>query len=69
MESALLMVSIRSFSFLSASALAVASSFIRLMSASERPEEASIRMDCSLPVALSLADTFRIRLASISNFN
>ena len=59
-------MSIRSFSFLSASALAAASSFILLISVSESPDEASIRIDCSFPVALSFADTFRIPLASMS---
>ena len=55
-----------SFSLASASAFAAASSFIRWISASVRPLEASIRMLCSLPVALSLAVTLSIPLASIS---
>ncbi len=55
-----------SFAFLSASALASASSFIFLISASVKPDEASIRIFCSLPVALSLAATCNIPLASIS---
>ena len=46
--------------------LALASSRILLISSSLSPEEASIRIFCSLPVALSFADTFRIPLASIS---
>ena len=37
------------------------------MSASDKPEDASILIDCSFPVPLSLADTFKIPLASISN--
>jgi len=45
---------------------ASASSFISLISSSVKPEEASIRSFCSLPVALSLADTCRIPLASMS---
>ena len=67
MASALLSVSMRSFSFASAAALAAASSFMRLISASVRPDDASIRILCSLPVALSFADTLRIPFASISN--
>ena len=38
-----------------------------LFSSLLKPEEASIRIACSLPVALSLAETFRIPLASMSN--
>ena len=56
----------RSFSFASAAALASASSFMRLISSSLKPLDASIRMLCCLPVALSLADTLSIPLASIS---
>ena len=52
---------------ISASALASASAFIFSISSLLKPDEASIRMACSLPVALSLADTFKIPLASISN--
>jgi hypothetical protein len=37
------------------------------MSASLRPLDDSIRIDCSLPEALSFAETFRIPLASMSN--
>ena len=40
---------------------------IRSISVSVRPLEASIRIFCSLPVALSLADTCRMPLASMSN--
>ena len=40
--------------------------FMRLISSSLKPDEASMRMLCSLPVALSVADTFKIPLASIS---
>src|SRR6188508_2821679 len=36
------------------------------MSASLRPPEAWMRIDCSLPVALSLAETCTMPLASIS---
>ena len=67
MESAWFNLSIFSRSFLSASALASASAFIFSISSLLKPEEASIRIACSLPVALSLADTFKIPLASISN--
>ena len=40
---------------------------IRSISVSLRPLDASIRIFCSLPVALSLADTCRMPLASMSN--
>ena len=40
---------------------------MRSISSLLRPEDASMRMACSLPVALSLADTLRIPLASMSN--
>jgi len=60
-------VGIFSLAFLSASALASASAFILLISASESPEEASIRILCCFPVALSFADTFKIPFASMSN--
>ena len=53
-------------SFLSASALASASAFMRSISSLLKPLLASIRMVCSLPVALSFADTLRIPLASMS---
>lgn len=49
------------------SCVASASFFMRSISASVRPLEASMRMLCSLPVALSLADTLRMPLASTSN--
>ena len=65
-ESAALILSIRSFSSLSFASLALASSRIRWISCSVRPDEASMRIFCSLPVPLSLADTFRMPLASIS---
>ncbi len=52
---------IRSFSSLSFASLALASSRIRWISCSVRPDEASMRIFCSLPVPLSLADTFRCR--------
>ena len=37
------------------------------MSSSESPLDALITIDCSLPVFLSFADTFKIPLASRSN--
>ena len=46
--------------------VASASAFIRLISSSLNPLEASIRMLCSLPVPLSFDDTVRIPLASMS---
>ena len=66
LASAWLSLSTRSFSLASAAALASASSFMRLISASVRPLDASMRMLCSLPVALSLALTLRMPFASIS---
>src|SRR5262245_43546307 len=39
---------------------------MRLISASVRPPDAWMRIDCSLPVALSLAETLSIPLASMS---
>jgi len=39
---------------------------MRWISCSVRPEEASMRIFCSLPVPLSLADTLRMPFASIS---
>ena len=65
-ESALLRVSTSSRNFLSSSACASASRTMRLISSSERPEDALMTMRCSLPVALSLADTLRMPLASMS---
>ena len=50
MESALLRASTSSLRFLSSSACTSASFFIRSISASERPDEAVMRIDCSLPV-------------------
>jgi hypothetical protein len=41
-------------------------SILRITSKAESPEEASIRIDCSLLVALSLAETFTTPFASIS---
>src|SRR5712671_6551479 len=52
--------------FFSSAALASASLTIFWMSASDRPPEAWIRICCSLPVALSLADTLTMPLASMS---
>ncbi|MNY33359.1 hypothetical protein D3C86_1676350 [compost metagenome] len=65
--SAPLILSASSFCLASSAALASASSFIFLISASVKPEDASIRIFCSLPVALSFALTCKIPLASISN--
>ncbi len=50
----------------SSAACASASLTICSISDSERPLEASIRIFCSLPVALSLAETCRMPLASMS---
>ena len=66
-ESAALSFSTLSLANLSESALASASAFILAISSSERPVDASIRIDCSLLVPLSFADTLKIPLASISN--
>lgn len=65
-ESAWFILSTFSRSALSAAAFCSASAFMRSISSWLRPDEASIRMACSLPVALSLALTLRIPLASIS---
>src|ERR1700733_8349591 len=64
--SAWFLASTASRRFLSSAALASASLTIFWMSASDRPPEAWIRICCSLPVALSLADTLTMPLASIS---
>ncbi len=40
---------------------------MRWISCSVRPDDASMRIFCSLPVPLSLAETFRMPLASMSN--
>ena len=66
-ESAWFNLSIFSFSILSASSLALASSFILLISVSSNWVEPSILIEFSLPVDLSLADTCKIPLESISN--
>ena len=66
MASAPLSLSISSLAFLSESAFASASFFIFSISSSERPEDASILILCSFPVALSLAATCTIPLASMS---
>ena len=50
----------------SAALFSSASLTMRLISSSDRPLEFWITMDCSLPEALSLADTFTIPLESIS---
>src|SRR5206468_7483103 len=52
--------------FLSSAALASASLTIFWMSVSDRPPEAWMRICCSLPVALSLAETLTMPLASMS---
>ncbi len=67
MEFASLIVSARSLRRSSSSACCSASSFIFSISSSERPLFASTRMDCSLPVSLSSADTFRMPSALMSN--
>jgi len=61
-----LRVSISSRFRLSSAAFASASFTIRSISASESPLEASMRIFCSFPVALSLAATCRIPFASMS---
>ncbi|CAM0798693.1 hypothetical protein AMPH_11119 [Acinetobacter baumannii] len=50
----------------SSSAFASASLIIASISASDKPEFALIWIDCSLPVLLSFADTFKIPSALIS---
>ena len=65
-ESAELIFSISSRAALSASSFALASSRIRWISASDKPDEPSILMRCSLPVPRSLAVTFKIPFASTS---
>ncbi|MNS15090.1 hypothetical protein D3C71_705640 [compost metagenome] len=50
----------------SSSAFASASLIIASISASDKPEFALIWIDCSLPVLLSLADTFKIPSALMS---
>jgi hypothetical protein len=65
--SARLRVSTSSRNFLSSAACASASLTMRLISSSDRPLEALIVIFCSLPVALSLAETCRMPLASMSN--
>src|SRR5579883_550581 len=64
--SAWLRASTSSRRFLSSAECASASLTMRWMSASERPPEAWMRMVCSLPVALSLAETLTMPLASMS---
>ena len=64
--SAWLRASIRSRRTLSSAAWASASLTILSMSASDSPPEAWMRICCSLPVALSLADTLTMPLASMS---
>mmetsp|Transcript_15666 Transcript_15666/g.48501 ORF Transcript_15666/g.48501 Transcript_15666/m.48501 type:complete len:520 (-) Transcript_15666:374-1933(-) len=51
----------------SADAFSSASRTICSISASDRPPDDRMTTDCSLPVALSLADTFRMPSASMSN--
>ena len=64
--SALFFVLTNSSNFLSSSALASASLTIFSISSSESPLDALITIDCSLPVFLSFAETFKIPLASKS---
>src|SRR2546423_417113 len=64
--SALLRVSTSSRKRLSSSACASASRTMRLISSSVSPLEALMTIFCSLPVALSLAETLRMPLASMS---
>ncbi|EKD90699.1 MAG: hypothetical protein ACD_30C00104G0003 [uncultured bacterium] len=64
--SALFLVSISSFFFLSSSAWASASLVILSTSSLSSPVEPVIVIFCSLPDALSLAETFKIPEASIS---
>ena len=56
-----------SWNFLSSSACNSASFTICSTSSSVKPEPALISMRCSLPVALSLAETCKIPFESISN--
>ena len=65
-ESAWFILSTRSRSFLSFSAFCSASAFMRFISSCVKPDEASMRIACSLPVALSLALTLRMPFASMS---
>ena len=65
--SAWFLVSTISRRSLSASAFCSASLIIFSISESDNPPEAWILICCSLPVALSFADTLTIPLASISN--
>ena len=64
--SAWFLASINSLFFLSASAFSSASLIIFSISLSDNPPEAWMRICCSLPVALSLAETLTIPFASIS---
>ena len=57
---------INSSNFLSSAECASASLTIWSISSSDNPLDALITIDCSLPVALSVADTLRIPLASKS---
>ena len=66
-ESAWLSLSMRSRSFLSFSAFCSASAFMRSISSLLKPLLASMRIACSFPVALSLADTESMPFASMSN--
>ncbi len=64
--SARFLTSAASFFFASSAACISASFFIFSISSGLRPELASILIDCSLPLDLSFAFTFRIPFASIS---
>ena len=65
--SAAFTLSASSLRFASDSAFISASFFIFSMSSLLKPLEASIRIFCSFPVALSFACTLKIPLASMSN--
>mmetsp|Transcript_21935 Transcript_21935/g.65773 ORF Transcript_21935/g.65773 Transcript_21935/m.65773 type:complete len:406 (+) Transcript_21935:187-1404(+) len=65
--SASFFVSSSAFFSASAAALSSASRTIFSISSSERPPDDRMTTDCSLPVALSLAETLRMPSASISN--
>ena len=64
--SALFLTFTSSSNLASSSAFASASFTIFSMSSSDKPLEALMTMDCSLPEFLSFAETFKIPLASKS---
>src|SRR5712691_11229885 len=65
--SALFLMSASSFFFLSVALFDSASPIIRWISCSVRPLEATMRIDCCLPVPRSLAETCTMPFASMSN--